>query len=249
MKKNIRSGAIAVFTVLLSGTAIAQMSDAVKETQALSGPVVKEKTMERPPLKRGELGVRYMPTFSSLEVRTSNLQTIQGDITANQGFGIMLAGNISKNVGIQAEMNYLEINQKYRDQNLDRHIKVSYVNIPVMLSLNTDKTRKVNFNMVTGPQFGINVGSSLKTTGDENSETLHGVVEAKGTDIGLAYGAGLEFALNKKHTLRLDPGFRGFYGLSEVSSKQTSNSPNTYNVIVRASRQTYAGYLGLTWCF
>lgn len=104
-------------------------------------------------------------------------------------------------------------------------------------------------NFVAGPQFGINVASSISSSGDESSEALHATVGASGTDIGLAYGTGLEIALNRMHTWRLDFGYRGFYGLFDATINQPSNKPDTYNVIVRTSRITQGGYIGMTLCF
>jgi opacity protein-like surface antigen len=269
MRTKIKS-AIAAFTVLISVAATAQVADTVKvikETQVVRDTIKETKIMhdtivkyadepkkqednkaERPPLRRGEFGVRYMPTFSSFALRTYNGEVVQGDLTLSHGYGVMLGANLSKNVGIQAEVNYLEITQKYKDRNLNRQVDVAYLNVPVLLSVNTDKRRIVNLNFVAGPQFGFNVGSSIKTTGSENTETVRAVVGASGTDIGLAYGTGLEIALNRMHTLRLDLGYRGFYGLVDGNADQTSN-PDTYNVIVKASRKSHAAYLGLTACF
>jgi opacity protein-like surface antigen len=265
MKKKIKSGTLVALIALLSVTAVAQEPDTVKviketkvirdtvikkEPQVIHDTIIKEnKKPDRPELRRGEFGIRYMPTFSSLALRSSNGDKIQGDATLSHGFGIMLACNFSKNVGLQAEVSYLDISQKYKDQNLNREVKVSYLNIPVMLSINTDKSRMLNLNFVAGPQFGVNVGSSIQTTGDQNSETIHARVGATGTDIGVAYGTGLEIALNRMHTCRLDFGYRGFYGLVDGNVKQTSNSPDTYNVIIRGSRMTQSAYIGLTLCF
>jgi hypothetical protein len=165
----------------------------------------------------------------------------------SNGYGIML-GVTSEHVGIQAEVDYLEISQKYKDRNMDRKVDVNYLNIPVLLSLNTGKSQMINFNLVAGPQFGLNVGSKTSTNGSESTDTLRAVVAVKKGDIGLAYGAGLEFMVNKIHTVRIDLGFRGFYGIVNASSTPT-NDPNTYNVIVNASRKTYGGYLGLTFLF
>lgn len=226
--------------------------DTVKETQVVNEPVMKEKEdtkPERPALRRGEFGIRYMPTFSSMQFRTYNGEVVQGQVSMSHGFGAMLGLNLSKNVGIQAEANYLEISQKYKDQGLDRQVDVSYLNIPVLLSLNTDKTRMVNWNFVVGPQFGVNIGSSVQTTGDEDTGTIRATVGASGTDVGLAYGTGLEFALSRDHNLRLDLGYRGFYGLVDGNAKQTSSNPDTYNVLVKGSRSSHGGYLGLTVCF
>lgn len=268
MKEKIKIG-IVMCTVFLTGTLVAQetdtvkvikethiiketqvVRDTVKQIQIIHDSVPKENNQtKKAELRRGEFGVRYMPTFASLALRTYNGDVIQGDMTMNNGYAIMLGFNISKNIGIQTEINYLEITQKYKDQNLNRQVSVTYLNIPAMLSINTDKSRILNLNFVAGPQFGINIGSSIKTTGDENSETLRAVVGASGTDIGLAYGTGLELALTRSHRLRLDLGYRGFYGLVDVSSKQYSNNPDTYNVLVRTARKTNAAYMGLTLCF
>lgn len=248
--------AVAALSTLLSLGAVAQVPDTttvIRETTIVHDTVVKnnydEPKREKPPLRRGELGIRYMPTFSSLSLRTYNGEVIQGDLTMSHGYGAMLGVNLSRHIGLQAEVNYLEVTQKYKDRNLDRQVDVSYLNVPVLLSLNTDKSRMVNLNFVAGPQFGFNVGSSIKTYGTEETGGVNAVVGASGTDVGLAYGTGLEFALNRMHTFRLDLGYRGFYGLIDGNADQTSSNPDTYNVIVRGSRKTHAAYLGLTLCF
>jgi hypothetical protein len=202
-----------------------------------------------PTLRRGEFGLRYMPTFGSLDLRTYNNSTVKGSMSLSHGWGIMLGFNFNHHVGVQGEINYNEINQKWKDQSLNRTVHVSYLNIPVMLSLNTDKAAPVNLNFVVGPQFALNVGSSIKGDSKGNTETLNATVAARSGDVGAAYGAGLEFMLNKDHTLRLDLGFRGYYGFVDMSADQTNNNPDTYNVLVSASRKTYAGYIGLSFLF
>jgi hypothetical protein len=198
-------------------------------------------------LRPAELGVRYMPTFSSLRVRTSSGDVVQGELAMSHGWGVMLGYNFDRHIGIVGEVDYLAIEQKYKDRNLDRTVGVSYLNIPVMLSVNTNKTKPVNWNFVAGPQFGINIGSSLRTEGTAESGTVQAAVGVKQGDVGLAYGTGLEFALNRDHTLRADVGYRGFFGFLDMNADEVA--PNTYNVIVKAARKSYAGYLGLTWCF
>jgi opacity protein-like surface antigen len=268
MKKNITSVIVALSALLFSSvnaqTDTVRIKETTKETTIIHDtvqqpqPVViqnptpvqnEEPEEKRPDLRRGEFGIRYMPTFSSLALRTYNGDVIDGELTMSHGYGVMFGLNFSKNIGIQAEVNYNETSQKYKDRGLERQVSVSYLNIPVLLSLNTDKTMPVNLNIVAGPQFGLNVGSSIKTTGTATGDTLKAVVGVKEGDVGFAYGAGLEFALNRAHTLRLDLGFRGFYGFVDMSASNTSNNPDTYNILVKASRKTYAGYLGLTWCF
>jgi hypothetical protein len=265
--KNYRTlGTIAV-TALFSSAVLAQVPDTVKIYNAPPDTVVKREVIQQPapvvapapeqheedhydaPLRKTELGIRYYPTFSSLALRTYGGETVQGTLSMSHGWGIMLAHNFNRHVGLQVEVDYNQISQKYRDRNLDRRVDISYLNIPVLLSLNTDKSHWVNWNFVAGPQFAVNLGSKVTTSGSNNTDTLHAVVAVKPGDVGLAYGTGLEFMLNKHHTVRLDLGFRGFYGFVDMRADQTSNSPDTYNIIVKASRKQYAGYLGLTFLF
>lgn len=195
----------------------------------------------------GEFGIRYMPTFSSLDLKTYNGDVVKGTVNMQHGFGVLLGANVSPHVGFQAEVNYNQVSQKYRDVNLDREVKISYINIPLLLSLNTNKGAPINLNFVAGPQFGINVGSKMTASGDENTTTLQAVVAVKKGDVGLAYGAGLEFALNQEHTCNLDLGYRGFFGLVDMNASSVGN--DSYNVVVKASRKSQGAYVGLGFLF
>jgi len=198
-------------------------------------------------LRRVEFGFRYMPTFTSIDFQTYNDNVIQGSASINHGFGIMLGFNLNKHLGIQAEVDYYQVSQSYRDVDLSNEVNIRYLNVPVLLSLNTNKEKRINLNVVAGPQFGINAGATIKSSGPQNPENLQAVVALKKGDIGFAYGAGLEFAINNNHTLRLDLGYRGFYGLVDINADKTD--VNTYNVIAKASRKSNAAYAGLTFLF
>lgn len=202
---------------------------------------------QAPPLRCGELGVRFFPMFTSLAFNTYNGGIVQGSATLSYGYGLMLGLNFSKNIGIMAEADYNQISQSYKDVNLDRQVHLNYLDIPIMLSINTDKTKPVNLNLVAGPQFGINVGSTMTTSSNGSVDNANAVLAVKQGDIGLAYGAGLEFALNKMHTIRFDLGFRGTYGFVNINGETTGN--NTYNILVNATRKTYGGYAGLAFLF
>lgn len=246
MKTKMKFGALAIFsTLLFFGNVKAQVTDTVVKEPVVVQPVVPD---ENPGLRRVELGARYMPTFTALNVRTSNGEVIRGDFSMSQGYGGVLAVNLDRHVGLQAEVNYSQAMQKYKDNNLDRQVDVSYLNIPLMLSLNTNKRLPVNLNVVAGPQFGINVGSSVKTTnGPRGQDNVQTTVAASPADLGLAYGAGLEFALNRSHTIRFDLGYRGMYGLMDIGARQVSS--DAYTIFVKGSRRSNAGYAGLTLCF
>jgi hypothetical protein len=196
---------------------------------------------------RFEFGIRYMPTFTAMDFKTYDGGVVQASATMSNGFGVMMAFNLSSHVGLQGEINYYEANQSYVDRSINYEVKIQYLNVPLLLSLNTDKSMPVNLNFVAGPQFGFNVGSSVNSSGSEGSDTLNIVAAVKPADIGFAYGAGLEFALNSGHSIRLDVGYRGFYGLVDMNS--TSTGSDSYNIIVSTSRKTNGGYLGLTFLF
>lgn len=196
-----------------------------------------------------EFGLRFMPTVSSFEMQTSSGGTVKGEATLGYGAGALLAINFTNHIGIQCEVIYNSLSQKYKDEELEREINIRYVNIPLLLSLNTGKSKPVNLNFVAGPQVGINAGSSVNTTGSGSSDTLTAVLAVKKSDIGFAYGAGLEFALNTTRTIRLDLGFRGVYGFVNVSNTNGTATTNSYYILDRAKVKTNAGYIGITFLF
>lgn len=196
-----------------------------------------------------EFGLRFMPTFSSFDMQTSSGGTVKGEVTLGYGVGSMLGINFTNHVGIQGEIIYNSLSQKYKDQDLQREINLRYINIPLLLSLNSGKSKPVNLNIVFGPQLGFNVGSSIKTAGGTSTDTLTTVLAIKKSDFGFAYGAGLEFALNSTRTIRLDLGFRGVYGFVNVSNTAQTTTTNSYYILDRATVKTNSGYIGLTFLF
>lgn len=200
-----------------------------------------------PDVRHLEFGVRYMPTFSSMDINTYDNGVVEGSFALSHGFGAFVGVNFTNHVGIVGEVNYYKAAQQYADRSFTHDLTVNYLNIPLLLSLNTNKAAAVNLNFVAGPQFGINVGSKFETSGSGSPDSIQAAVQLRKGDVGVAYGAGLEFALNPSHTFRLDVGYRGFFGL--VNMDATTNEQGTYNVIVSASRKTYGAYAGIAWMF
>jgi opacity protein-like surface antigen len=240
-KKNILSLVVVLIstTLLLSG---AKASDnPKKKTETKTTISLNQINTEYPDLRMVELGVHYMPTFYSMTFKNVNGDKIKGSASFSHGFGGMLALNFSPHVGVQGEIDYYKATQKFSDQSVDNELSIKYIDIPLLLSLNTNKMAAVNLNAVVGPQFGINVGSEMSSSGS----TARATVEAKKGDIGAAFGAGLEFALNSSHTVRLDVGYRGFFGFVKTNIKSTGS--DTYNFTMDASRKFNAGYVRLTF--
>jgi hypothetical protein len=197
-----------------------------------------------------EIGARYMPTFSSFDVHASN-GVVYSQLSLSHGVGGLLAWNSSEHVGFQVEGIYLSMSQKYRDNDLDRVVHLNYMNFPLLLSLNTNKAAPVNLNFSAGPQFGINVGSRVETTSDKagTTDTVNAILAVKAGDVGVAYGAGLEFGLGPERRVALELGFRGVYGLLDISDKSQSTTTEQYYILDRAHVQSYAGYVGLRFGF
>jgi opacity protein-like surface antigen len=202
-------------------------------------------------LYNGEIGFRFLPTFTSLQFQTVDEATVRGEFTLGYGFGAMLAGNFNNNVGLQAEIIYNSLTQKYKDRELDRRIDISYINFPLMLSLNTDKSRPFNLNFVAGPQIGYNLGSKITTSGGGPSEadTVQAILAIKKGDFGFAYGAGMEFKLNSEGNFRFDLGFRGVYGLININDNSGTRTTNSYYILEKSRIKTNSIYMGFTFLF
>jgi hypothetical protein len=200
-------------------------------------------------MSQTEIGFRYMPTISSFQVYTQDNGRLHGNFSFSNGFGGFLGYNFSEHFGLQAEVIYSDIAQKYRDQNYDRKVTLNYINIPLLLSFNTGKFNPFNFNFSIGPQLGLNVGSRLDTYSEQGTENVDAVLAVKKGDIGFAYGAGFDFGLNSASTIRLGLGFRGVYGLIDISDRSETQVTNSYFVLDRSHVETYSAYAGLSFIF
>jgi len=198
--------------------------------------------------QKGEFGVRFMPTISTVEVTTSSGGKVSGEATLGYGAGIMLGFNFNDHIGIQGEVIYSSLSQKYAEDDQEKEIQLDYINIPLLLSYNTGKLKPVNFNIVLGPQIGINVGSELLTSDGGNPDD-DAVLAVKKGDLGFAYGAGFDFGLNAAETFRLGIGFRGVYGLLDISDGSNNISTDSYYILDKAHLKTYSAYLGVSFLF
>lgn len=196
--------------------------------------------------QRGEIGLRFMPTFTATDIQTSAGGTVKGEATFGYGVGGILGFSFTDNVGIQTEVMYSSISQKYKEEDVERKINLKYVNIPLLLSLNTGKTKFVNFNLVGGPQMGISVGSSISGVA---TDSMNAVLSVKKGDIGIAFGAGLDFGVNQERTLRFSLGFRGVRGLFDISDDSNTLATDSYYVLDRTHTKTNSVYFGLSYLF
>jgi opacity protein-like surface antigen len=196
-----------------------------------------------------EFGVRYMPTFTSLDLETTSEGTVKGEATLGHGFGAFLGFNFTEHFGIQGEVIYSSLSQKYSEQGKQYEIDLTYINVPLLLSLNSGKSKPVNLNLVAGPQIGFNVGSDVKTTSDDGTTTSTAIVSVKKSDVGFAFGAGVDFGINAAKTFRLGLGYRGVIGIIDISDNSETTTTDTYYVFERANVNTNAAYIGVSYLF
>jgi len=200
--------------------------------------------------QKAELGFRFMPTFSSFEMKTFAGGTVKGKVTLGFGAGAFLGFNLTDNIGIQGEVIYNSISQKYKELDVERKVNLRYVNIPLLLSLNTGKSQPVNANLVAGLQIGISAGSSVSTSGSiEGVNNVQAILSVKKGDLGFAYGGGVDFGITSLGTFRLGVGFRGVYGLFDISDNNTSNTTDSYYILDKTHIKTYSGYVGFSLLF
>ena len=197
--------------------------------------------------KKVDLGFHILPKFSGFNLKTSFDSSVNGEVTIGYGFGTAVGFNFSDYVGIQAEVLYSSIAQKYTGEGIAQRIKLKYINIPLLLSLNTGKSKRVNVNVVVGAQVGISVGSSLCTLDSLGINNTKAVLPIMKGDVGVAYGAGIDFRLNSSRTFRLSIGFRNIYSLVDISSNRLA--VDSYYILDRTHLNLYSAYAKLLFLF
>lgn len=193
----------------------------------------------------GIFGVRFMPTITSLQYSESQ-GVVETSFVLGYGAGILLGTNFNDNVGLQGEILYSQLAQMYKmNSDVEHKVKLNYVNVPLLLSLNTGISNPVNLNFVIGPQLGLNTGSSVEVSEGAEADTVHAVLAVKRGDIGFAYGIGIDFGTEVKFSV----GFRGVYGLVDISDQSNNITTNEYYILDRAHVRTYSGYAGISFLF
>ncbi len=193
----------------------------------------------------GIFGVRFMPALTSLQY-SEDQGVVETTFILGYGAGLLLGTNFNDNVSLQGEILYSQLAQKYKTGgDIERKVKLSYINVPLLLSLNTGIHNPVNLNFVIGPQLGLNTGSSVEISNGNEADTVHAILAVKRGDIGFAYGLGVDFGNDVKFSV----GFRGVYGLVDISDQSRNITTSEYYILDRAHVRTYSGYVGLSFLF
>lgn len=189
------------------------------------------------------LGGRVLATVTSLNYNKLPNGTVEATTVLGYGIGGFLGFNISKHFALQGEILYSSLAQKAKYNGNQNTVKLRYINIPLLAVINSNVAKPVNLNIVFGPQLGIRTGSEITNDNSNSSDTLVTTVAVKPMDLGICYGAGLDFRIAKSLSLGL--GFRGLLGLVDISDDSKSKTTNNYYILDRSKLKTYSGYASL----
>jgi hypothetical protein len=189
------------------------------------------------------LGFRFQPGFAAFS-SSSNSNAVGFSGRVGYGYGISLAYYFNNYWGTQLELMYSTLSQDVQETKtgFTRTINLNYISIPILATLNTNYGKPVNFNIALGPQFGLLAGSSVSSNGNGN---FSAGVAAKGMDLGVAFGGGLDFALGPKHHTHINVGYRGVQGLIDIDNSGGVQSNSNYYVIEKAKTASNNIYLGI----
>ncbi len=190
--------------------------------------------------------LRVLHTFSAFDIRAASGNTTKGSITLGYGLAGIANVEFSKHFAMQGELLYSSSTHTFREEDAERQIGVKYLHIPILVVCNTGTTDPVNIHLEAGPQFGLMLGSHM-SGGNTSGQTA--VLAMRSTDIGLAYGIGMDVGIDPLNVLRLSVGFRGVAGMTPMGDTSGTLSPNSYYILSDASRDSYSGYIGLAFRF
>ncbi|MDQ3191150.1 MAG: PorT family protein [Bacteroidota bacterium] len=226
------------------------LTKASSEYTAETEPTIQDPALavRETPSQRGfHIGARYQPTFGKLDFRTEGEETVTADFEVAHGWAGSLNYYFSNYVGMHLEVNGMRQAYEFADDTRTRRVDLSYINIPLLLSLNTNYGRSVNLNITGGPYFGLNTGASATVDDNGNgASTAQAMVDVNPLDIGLAYGAGIDFGIGQTRWLHINVGFRGTQGLLDVGKTETTVGQDQFQIVGERSRMnTYGAYVGL----
>ena len=70
-------------------------------------------SVSKPTFHKVEFGFRLMPTLSSVDMNVSSGGTVKGQATFGYGIGALLGFNLSNHIGVEADIIYNSLSQKY----------------------------------------------------------------------------------------------------------------------------------------
>lgn len=191
-------------------------------------------------------GIRYMPIVAELYTKDDQGRIMNRESVFGHGFAGTCEYSLTEHFGVQGELIFNNLRQKFVYNRNKTEFRMNYINVPMLVTFNTDRTLRFNINFAAGPQIGVNVGSKLIGEQPRYSEIPNPALKVKRLDLGFAYGFGFEI-LNANKNMMFNAGFRGYQGFIDLG--KDNSAPNSFNIIEDTKLKTFAGYFGVTVVF
>ena len=118
------------------------------------------------------------------------------DNDAKIGFALggFLTFNISGDFSVQPELLFVQKGTKWSDGDAKAVFRLTYLEIPILAKYSFAVGTNMKASVFAGPALALKVGATtyVEVGGESITEDLD---EAKGMDLGLAFGAGMEWPL------------------------------------------------------
>jgi opacity protein-like surface antigen len=135
--------------------------------------------------------------------------------------GIFLGKQFNDNIGLRGEALFSQKGAKDRETGEDAKNKLTYIDVPILLTLGPSSSSDTRFNVFTGPQFSFNTKAEFE---DQSGETDIDD-QVKSTDFGWVLGAGLEKG-------RLTADARYTLGLSNIAEGGGKVKNRVFSVMI-----------------
>jgi hypothetical protein len=207
----------------------------------------KQELQEDKSLSGFHFGLKFQPFINSLNFKGSDGQNASMEQTVNSGWGASLNYFFSPWIGLHLEVMNMRQKFAFDDGLAKRRIDLNYIQIPLLLSVNTNLEKWVNLNLTAGPYIGLNTNTSINYENQLNEVFSNGsaavpVLIVNPLEVGVAYGAGLDFGFGEGQWLHLNMGYRGTMGLTNIQDQNIVLEGKEYGILAKTARNATAGF-------
>lgn len=181
--------------------------------------------------QKAKFGIKAGVNIANFTGDTGSL----GSLSSRMGFagGVFAEVNLGSKFTLQPELLYssqgtksqMVVNIDGTNYDVTTKIKISYINIPIMVKYYPDK----KFSLELGPQIGFLTSANAdvsvlgSTVGVDVKDTFESI------DIGMNVGAGYDFTKN------ISAGFRYNLGLANIAKTSPGDNSKIHNSVISIS--------------
>lgn len=193
----------------------------------------------------------YYLGFSSYDFNFDYNQDLKDIyVQRNAGFNVGLIGNLRINdfIDLRLEPGLLITTRnlfysteyfqgiEYRDNDLEREVKSTYIHIPLLLKLSTKRINNFKPFIVGGVSTALNLSSNEENPEDNSSGQFRTTKNSLFYEIGF----GIDFYL---YNFKFTPSIRGLFGIKdELVRDDDPNSPWTGNINSMKTRGVFINF-------